>query len=220
MNSSNSIYKRIIEYLLSIGMDKDEIAKKAGLSGRRMIDYTLDGKIKQISRKSINILAQNIGMSEDELLSRAMAFNREEQGPSIDDFVFVPRLAAHPKCGMGSEEVDADITGWFAFQRRWIESRGILKNMRLFTVVGDSMEETLHDGDMILVNTAQKEPRTGLIYLVRVGTELAVKRVSVKPKGIELMSDNPRYDPIFLDKNNEDLEIQFYGRMIWSCREH
>ena len=63
--------------------------------------------------------------------------------------------------------------------------------MKIFEVAGDSMSPTLVEGDLIMVNTAEKDIRTGRIYLLRIGTDLMVKRLETRPGGkILIRSDN------------------------------
>lgn len=69
--------------------------------------------------------------------------------------------------------------------------------MRLFRVAGDSMEPTLHDGDMIMINQGERAVHTGRVYLMRLGDELMVKRLETRPGGVLLIrSDNSCYDPV------------------------
>ena len=215
----SSIQARILESLLADGFTKDELAKAAGLEGRRMIDYTLqkDGG-KQISRKALARLAESLGLSVEELYARATQADARPR-PDLDDFRYLPLRSAHPLCGFGGEETSAEISNWLAFRYEWLVSKGNPDTMSCFHVLGDSMSGTLENGDLILVDESQKRVMTGLIYLVLVNGQLMVKCASVKPDRIEFLSDNPRYDPIVISNGDEAGEVVVHGRVIWSGHE-
>lgn len=77
------------------------------------------------------------------------------------------------------------------FRRDWYESRGYRpERMIAVRVAGDSMLPSLHDGDLIVVNTERKEPKQGITFLVSHEGEVVVKRL-VRDVGIWwLTSDN------------------------------
>ena len=214
-----SIQDRILESLLADGFTKDELAKAAGLEGRRMIDYTLqkDGG-KQISRKALARLADNLGMTVEELYSRGTQHEAAPH-PNLEDFRYLPLRSAHPLCGFGGEETSAEISNWLAFRYEWLVSKGNPETMSCFHVLGDSMSGTLENGDLILVDESQKRVMTGLIYLVLVNGQLMVKRASVRPDSIQFLSDNPRYEPIVISNNDDSSEVVVHGRIVWAAHE-
>ena len=86
-------------------------------------------------------------------------------------------------------------------------------------VAGDSMWDTLHDGDFILVDrTVHRCGRDGL-YVVRFSTsdELMVKRLIRHASSglLILKSDNPAYGSQ-ITMSDPDLAIE--GRVIWLGR--
>lgn len=122
-------------------------------------------------------------------------------------FVFVDQMDIEASAGTGaivSTEYQEDK---FAFNRRWITSKG-LGNAKLtvIKVKGDSMEDTLSDGEMILVKH-QETPIEGKIFVVSNGGELFVKRLRFMRQGWIAVSDNPRYEPIELDETTSFLGI-------------
>jgi len=58
-----------------------------------------------------------------------------------------------------------DIT-YYAFSLQWIKRRGLdPKELQIIEVKGDSMEPKLWDGDLILIDRAQKEPKDGKSFV-------------------------------------------------------
>lgn len=77
---------------------------------------------------------------------------------------------------------------------------------------GDSMESTIHSGDLLLVDTS--EPRTSAvidgIYVIQRGEHTYVKRLQMLSSGIKIISDNPRYESEIASN-----DLQICGRVIW-----
>ncbi|RYF35785.1 MAG: helix-turn-helix transcriptional regulator, partial [Comamonadaceae bacterium] len=82
-------------------------------------------------------------------------------------------------------------------------------------VIGHSMEPTIPDGAVILVNRANKEPRDRMVFALRVGDELFVKRlVNVKGEWLARSDneDREQYPDLPLS-SYQDVEI--LGRALW-----
>lgn len=144
---------------------------------------------------------------------------KDEEKP---DIVFVPKVKARPRAGSGGLETDSDHDGYYSFHTSFLtRKRGNEQTMRIFEVAGDSMSPTLIDGDFIMINTADKDVRSGYIYLLRMEDELMVKRLENRPGSLLLLrSDNPDYEDIAISKNEECFNVEVFGRMVWSCREY
>lgn len=86
------------------------------------------------------------------------------------------------------EDHDGDTQG---VPTSWILQEGLRKDALLSTIVrGDSMEPNLHDGDTIIVNTADKNLVSGLVYVVNYEGEAIVKRMLRDAGRWWLISDN------------------------------
>jgi len=60
------------------------------------------------------------------------------------------------------------------------------------TVTGESMEPTLKDGSIILVDRNKTEIASGSIFVINVGGNIHIKRLSINANGnIDMISDNP-----------------------------
>src|SRR5437762_14117513 len=90
---------------------------------------------------------------------------------------------------------------------------------RLFVleISGDSMWETLHDGDHALVDPAQTNPRREGLYVIRIDDMLQVKRISLHPvtRLLTVKSDNPAYRTCV---NIKPDEITIMARVAWIAR--
>ena len=122
-----------------------------------------------------------------------------------------------PSCGRGTVVLDeADVTpvriGKEVIKDIWkVSSPEVLK---LFKASGDSMENTIEDGNILLVDTSRTDYHNGGIYVLTINNDWFVKRLRLKINGdLEIISDNPKYEPEIL-KPNTDIEINVVGRVI------
>ena len=98
-------------------------------------------------------------------------------------------VAAGPGALVGYEHVIGDMK----LPREWLRTQNLVaERCRLIRVVGESMEPTLPDRGLILVDLQRNERRDGKICVIRIGDELIVKRtVEDEQAGWLLKSDNP-----------------------------
>ena len=122
-----------------------------------------------------------------------------------------------PSCGRGTVVLDeADVTpvriGKEVIKDIWkVSTPEVLK---LFKASGDSMETTIEDGNILLVDTSRTDYHNGGIYVLTINNDWFVKRLRLKINGdLEIISDNPKYEPEIL-KPNTDIEINVVGRVI------
>ena len=155
-------------------------------------------------------------------------------GISIPDFfakdsfdspetVFIELVKARPRAGSGGLEVDGAKKNLYSFHKSFIERKGgTPESMKLFTIDGTSMEPTLKSGDMVMINQRSRDIVAGHIYLLRFEGDLMIKRLLKKPGGtIVISSDNEEFNPpIDIGPNDEGIDLEVFGRMVWSCREY
>ena len=134
-----------------------------------------------------------------------------------DDCVKLDYIHIAPSCGKGTVVLDeADVTpiriGKEIIKDIWkVSSPDVLK---LFKESGDSMENTIEDGNILLVDTSRTDYHNGGIYVLTINNDWFVKRLRLKINGdLEIISDNPKYEPEVL-KPNTDIEINVVGRVI------
>jgi phage repressor protein C with HTH and peptisase S24 domain len=90
-----------------------------------------------------------------------------------------------------------------------------MKNIDAINVLGDSMEPTLHDGDIIFINRTLKDISKSGIFAISTEIGLFVKRVLQKSDGsIDLISDNSMYSVETVHSEN----IEVIGKVVGSIR--
>jgi len=65
-------------------------------------------------------------------------------------------------------------------------------NIDAITVTGESMEPTLKDGSIILIDRSKTNVINGSIFVINAGGTVYIKRLMMNPNGnIDMLSDNP-----------------------------
>ena len=136
---------------------------------------------------------------------------------TLEQYTFVPH--ATPRGDMRSESVgEYEGATPYAFRRTWLQSKGKLENFVLFAVRGDSMDPTIANGDLALVDRSKKEVVAGTLYALRTKAAVMVKRLHPTAGArIKVMSDNKFYDSYEIDLKTGDIEV--IGQVIWIGRE-
>ena len=86
-----------------------------------------------------------------------------------------------------------------------------IKNIDAINVLGDSMEPTLYDGDIIFINRKMKDISKNGIFVISTEVGVFVKRLIMKSDGsIDLISDNKMYGTETVYSEN----IEIIGKVV------
>jgi len=133
-----------------------------------------------------------------------------------EDFVLIPERGVAASAGHGAQNHDERVVDRIAFKLPWIknELRVPPRNLVVVRARGDSMEPTIQEGDILLVDGGAEHLKDGGIYVINRGDDLLVKRIQTTADGWMLTSDNPHYAPQELKKT--DISSVFViGRVVW-----
>lgn len=114
------------------------------------------------------------------------------------EMIAIPRYEdVRPSAGPGALAVDETPSTRVAFEQRWLIDIGVRPDTAVILPAhGDSMEPTIRNGSLMVVDTSKTEVQNGCIYVIAVGDDLLVKRVHRRLDGlIDLISDNSAYPP-------------------------
>lgn len=146
----------------------------------------------------------------------------ENGSPSKKEYALIPQYTARASAGKGyhNDHVELSEGQGLVFKRDWLK-RLSLKEATSCVIYaeGSSMEPTISDGDVLLIDRASTEPRSGKVYAIqRPDGSISVKRlVQTFAGGWVVRSDNPDKtlypdEPISAD----DLQqIEIIGRSVW-----
>jgi phage repressor protein C with HTH and peptisase S24 domain len=151
-------------------------------------------------------------------LNKQGFINRSEIGA---DFTMVPRYGVEASAGGGSIIERESEIGRIAFRNDWIKQKGfVAKDLVVIRITGDSMEPTIKDGALVLVDTRQENPKADGIYILQNDGHLQAKRIQIDfiNTGVTILSDNPSYSPVPLDKNQVE-RLYIIGKVVWAGQE-
>ncbi|TMP19099.1 hypothetical protein CWC02_08520 [Pseudoalteromonas sp. S2721] len=123
--------------------------------------------------------------------------------PTKTDLIAVPQYDLAASAGGGALVIAEHPIARFELSKRWLEQHNLHnKRLTVVPVRGDSMEQTLYDGDLTLVSLVDDlaEAREGVCVL-RFDDEIFVKRIQYdfKSKGYKVTSDNTAYSSFFVE---------------------
>lgn len=127
---------------------------------------------------------------------------------------------AQLSAGNGNFVTDGKVLDHIPFTSEFFEKRLHRKpeDMIIVDARGESMEPTMRDRDLIMIDTASaKRPVTSAIYGFTYGPDVYVKRLEVMRSGILVKSDNKEYGEFIIERSEID---QFHpiGRVVWIGR--
>ncbi|SDG55386.1 Peptidase S24-like [Thalassobaculum litoreum DSM 18839] len=137
-----------------------------------------------------------------------------------DEVVLIPRYDAALAAGAGSFNERARLLDHIPFTRNFIThklGRNSADGLVILEARGDSMEPTIGDGDLVLLDQHRREPRDGIVAFA-LGDTAFIKRLRFTFDGVDLISDNrDLYEPEHLSRQRAE-ELVIIGRVRWVGR--
>ena len=149
--------------------------------------------------------------------ARRLAASEREPPAKIDDsdlYVSAPRYEVLAAAGPGAAIEDEVISGYLGFNKTWLREVGLMADrLAVIEVRGDSMEPTLRERDVVLLDMRTQELRDGGVYTIRRDSDLQVKRLRRQGSNWLIVSDNIAYPVEPLDES-----VSVVGRVVWLGR--
>ena len=200
-----------------IGQDSNnQFAIKCGVKESTIRSY-LSGKASP-NLTTLEKIADGAGCSLGWLVSGETTDHKlsEQQTSSLtDEFALIPGYRVQVSAGHGAIAPDGEEPcRYLAFRRKWLKWRGFSeKDLVIVWCKGESMEPAIYNNDTLVVHTSQTKPVDGGVYVLRNHDQLWVKRIQSLPNAWVLLSDNPRYPPIEVSKD-EQHNFQVVGKVV------
>ena len=134
------------------------------------------------------------------------------------DLIEIEHIHINPSCGNGTIILDEPEITPIKLGRKMIET--ILRvsdvnNLKTFTASGDSMEDTIDDGNLLLVDLGRKDYTNGGIFVITINNDWYVKRLRKRINGeLDVISDNSAKYPVETYTKKDNIEIVIKGRVI------
>lgn len=191
-------------------LSQDQLAKLAGVSQSTI--GNLEAGIRNSARKITSIalalevsaawLAEGLGAPE---IQDQTAFSDETHIPANaipvrafqsgdSDFVEIQKVKLKLSAGISGFGIEPLIESGapIVFQKEWLERHGYFADHLIaLKIRGESMRPKLDDGDLVVINTADRIPKDNLVYAVNFDGEDIIKRLRRENREWWLVSDNP-----------------------------
>ena len=192
--------KLIRERRKELNITLEEIGEYVGVS-KATVQRWETGGIANMRRDRIKKLSEILRIEPEQLLGTT------QQTKPV--FVKIPVLGS-VAAGV-PVTAQENILGYEEVPAEWVENDSIFA----LKLKGDSMEPRMLSGDVVIVRK-QEHIESGEIAVVMVGEEEATcKKVAKHTDGIVLISNNPKYEPMFFtSKEIEQLPVRILGKVI------
>ena len=179
--------------------------------------------LKEKERKAIAIL---LNINEQELAANVLdspfipthlegvtAITNKITSVFKKDEVTIEMIDATACCGDGIDNLPEKTCGHWRLPIAEFKSitNANPENLRMLRVQGDSMQPTISEGDWVWVDTSNNYIGSDGIYLIRLATGLAVKRVQSGLSNVVIKSDNPTYSDMTADLG----EVKIIGKVVY-----
>lgn len=204
-----TLSERIRMAMTATGISQIELARACGVKPPSVHGW-LTGKAKFLRGENLLLAARALGVSQDWLATGAGNMHQQaEIGPVAGvagamrvtiaehddpDFIQIPMVKLRLSAGITSFQTEPDRRegGTLGMRRSWIERTGLNPaSLIAIQVKGDSMEPSLYEDDVVVLNTADKRPVDGAVFAVNYEGEAVVKRFARDAGDWWLTSDNP-----------------------------
>lgn len=202
------------------GLTQEKLALLLGAAGQSTVGNWERGE-NQPDLQTLRRIAEITGHSIAFLTSIDAPLIANERSasysnPLSDKYAMIPRYNVHAGAGNGHENSHEEVSGSHAYRRDWLEKRGLIAAAcAVIDVKGESMEPTICDGDVVLVNTAERKIRNGHIYAFRTDEGVRLKRLHRQLDGrVKVTSDNDNKKVYPDDWLTPDSEAAIIGLVV------
>jgi SOS-response transcriptional repressor LexA len=153
--------------------------------------------------------------SMDWLIFGETANGATEIPPGMDsEYSEIPLYDIEASAGHGSFFDHERISSHLKFRNDWLAREGLCKStLAGIRVAGDSMDGTLADGDMVLIDRSRTKPDG--VFAIRIGDGLRIKRLQKMTDGsLRVSSDNDMYREEIIHPENLG-QVEIVGQCYW-----
>ncbi|CAK1733003.1 putative HTH-type transcriptional regulator [Vibrio crassostreae] len=154
----------------------------------------------------------------DDNVTEISNFKSVKATSQIGDMCAVPVYNVYASCGFGSQnDTEYQLRTEF-LPCLWLRRFGLTEeDARIVICHGDSMEDTLSDGDEVLVDTRELDhPVKHGVYVVRIGKHVYIKRLKydIMAEGYNVISDNKEEYDSFIVNEEKLNEFAVIGKVV------
>lgn len=191
----NTLAERLTLALSESGKKKTDIWRACKISSSAVTQW-FNGSVKELEAANLLCAARVLGVNPNWLATGKGEMKPAKAVTEVDehsDFKAIKRVKFKLSAGISGYEIEY-LNGHRApifFRRDWLEARHLdADSLFAVEVSGASMETSLFEGDVVVVNAADTAPRDGYVFAANYEGELVVKRLIRNGGEWFLSSDN------------------------------
>ena len=134
--------------------------------------------------------------------------------------IVLPRYDIQASAGHGALVEHSDASGILTVSRNWLlKYTSNPGKVVVLEARGDSMEPTVRDGDLLLVDTGANADAISLggVFVLTVTGMVMIKRLQTVLNGdLKILSDNSAYEHLLIPAGELSDKVIVHGRVVWS----
>ncbi len=153
---------------LAHALDMNQSSVSHYLNGVNPLNASVAASFAKILQVDVSEFSERLA---EEMEKIAQAVDREPRdlgSPSEKDYALIPQFRAKGSCGDGYLNEHVQLTEGLVFKRDWLKRMNAKpENLFVMYAHGDSMEPYIFEGDVVLFDTSETEPRDKQVYVIR-----------------------------------------------------
>ena len=224
MEKIKQIKARVGDLIKERGLSLNSLSLQFGKSGTYLHKFVNFDSPKRLDEDVRRKLALILEVDEQELTDRPIlpahmsGINMVAEKisslftKSSEDAAVIDMIDATACCGDGIDNLPEKVCGYWKLPLAEFKSlaSGNPNNIKMLRVQGDSMQPTINEGDFVWVDVSNNFVGSDGIYLIRMATGLAVKRLQAGLSNVVIKSDNPTYSDITAEVG----ELKIIGKVV------
>lgn len=225
MEKIKQVKARVGELIKERGLSLNSLSLQFGKSGTYLHKFINFDSPKRLDEDVRAKLAVVLNVDEQELTDRPISSIPshitgigEVAGKITSLFVkkddtIIDIIDATACCGDGVENLPEKVCGHWKLPVQEFKSitSSNPNNIKMLRVQGDSMQPTINEGDWVWVDISNNFISSDGIYLLRMATGLAIKRLQSGLSNIVIKSDNSSYSDITAEVG----EVNIIGKVVY-----
>jgi len=210
---NNDLTKRLNKLTQFLDINALTMSKKVDMPHSTIYNY-LKGE-RQPTSEFLMKICTNLNVNPQWLLKGEGEMFTDPNSLKSSEMVDIPIRNCVASAGAGC------FIDYFQMPRKYlVESLKASPNQCDFIHAhGRSMEPTILDNDLVLIDKSQKRPVDGYLYCIRKTNNILIKEIQVIENGkVRLISHNKDYEP-FIISIDDTLNVEIIGRVVWYGRK-
>lgn len=201
------------------GISQERLAELADVAQTTVSSWECGKSLP--SRPSIKRLEESLGVTYDDIVSEANGYAARSPEILLPSRKAVAAVKASPTAPVLGYIAAGEPSEMYDFHESFVVPNALKQQYpRAFylTVRGTSMNRTMPDGCLALVDPGQREENEHDAFAVQVGSdEATVKRLRRTGNGVELVPDSldPSHTPIAFTEEQNARSVRILGKVVW-----